>query len=66
MFNGIERFVIEIIRINKDYQVLGVEMSQAQFISIIIFTIGLMGTILFLRTQINNEKWGVDITKLTN
>ena len=38
MFNGIERFVIEIIRINKDYQVFGVEMSQAQFISIIIFT----------------------------
>ena len=66
MFNGIERFVIEIIRINKDYQVFGVEMSQAQFISIIIFTIGLLGTILFLRTQINNEKWGVDITKLTN
>jgi phosphatidylglycerol:prolipoprotein diacylglycerol transferase len=66
MFNGIERFIIEIIRINKDYQVFGIEMSQAQFISIIIFTIGLLGSILFLRTQINNEKWGVDLSKIKN
>jgi prolipoprotein diacylglyceryl transferase len=34
IFNGIERFLIEFIRVNTKYKILGLNLSQAQYISI--------------------------------
>jgi prolipoprotein diacylglyceryltransferase len=34
IFNGIERFLIEFIRVNTKYKFLGMNLSQAQYISI--------------------------------
>lgn len=42
MFNGAERFAIEMIRINTDYQIFGLNLSFSQFIAIGISTIGVL------------------------
>lgn len=41
MFNGLERFLIEKIRVNNKFDFLGLEVTQAEIISTILFTIGL-------------------------
>ena len=41
MFNGIERFLIEKIRVNNKFDFLGMEVTQAEIISTILFLIGL-------------------------
>lgn len=43
VFNGIERFFIEKIRINPDYSILGIKGSQAEFIAILLILFGLFG-----------------------
>jgi prolipoprotein diacylglyceryltransferase len=43
IFNGIERFFIEGIRVNEHYNILGVNWSMSQFIALGLFLIGLMG-----------------------
>lgn len=40
MFNGIERFAIEKIRVNDDYSVLGTSLTQAEMIATLLFLIG--------------------------
>lgn len=40
IFNGLERFFIEFIRVNTHYERLGVNLSQAQYISILMIAIG--------------------------
>lgn len=47
ILNGIERFFIEFIRVNEKYQMLGLNWSQAQYISII-FIIGGLGGLFYL------------------
>lgn len=47
IINGIERFFIETIRVNDRYQLLGLNWSQAQYISILFVLIGI-GGILYL------------------
>ena len=42
MFNGAERFAIEMIRINSDYQLFGLNLSFSQFIAIGISTTGIL------------------------
>lgn len=42
-FNGIERFLIESIRINEPYTFLGIESTQAQLISLTLLFAGLVG-----------------------
>lgn len=49
MFNGIERFFIERVRINEVYSFLGTGLTQAQFIAVSLFLIGLAGTLWFWR-----------------
>ena len=49
IFNGIERFFIETIRVNEKYPLLGLEWSQAQYISIIFILIGIGGFIYLWR-----------------
>jgi phosphatidylglycerol---prolipoprotein diacylglyceryl transferase len=43
IFNGVERFFIEKIRINADYSILGLEGTQAQIIAILITIAGGLG-----------------------
>ena len=43
MFNGLERFTIEKIRVNIKYDFAGIQYTQAEFIAVILFFIGLIG-----------------------
>jgi prolipoprotein diacylglyceryl transferase len=49
---GVERFFIELIRVNTKYQLLGISFTQAELISILMIT----GGIILCFTQINNKK----------
>lgn len=43
LLNGIERFIIENIRVNPRYTFLGVELSQAQYIALGLVAVGIIG-----------------------
>lgn len=47
IFNGIERFLIEKIRINNRYDVFGIELTQAEIIAIVFVVIGVFGIFYF-------------------
>lgn len=49
VFNGVERFFIEKIRVNPVYQNFGLEYTQAELISVLLFLIGLTGMYLIWR-----------------
>jgi prolipoprotein diacylglyceryltransferase len=49
MFNGTERFFIEKIRVNNLYHIAGIEITQAEIISPIIFFAGLILLIVFYK-----------------
>ncbi len=49
--NGIERFLIETIRVNDRYDFLGLQWSQAQYISILFVLIGIGGLIWLFRKK---------------
>lgn len=42
MFNGVERFLIELIRVNNVYHIVGMNVTQAEIISPILFLVGLI------------------------
>ena len=42
MFNGLERFFIEKIRVNANYVIFGAEITQAEIISTVLFLGGVM------------------------
>ena len=50
LFNGIERFLVESIRVNSKYHLAGIEFSQAQLISLLLILIGGAG-IMYLRKK---------------
>ncbi|MCO6500190.1 MAG: prolipoprotein diacylglyceryl transferase [Vicingus serpentipes] len=43
IFNGIERFLIEKIRINPDYHILGMQATQAEIIAVLMVLAGIAG-----------------------
>jgi prolipoprotein diacylglyceryltransferase len=43
IFNGVERFFIEKIRINPDYNIFGLHATQAEIIAVIMFFAGIFG-----------------------
>jgi prolipoprotein diacylglyceryltransferase len=43
LFNGIERFFIELIRVNSKYQLGGLAFTQAQLISVLLMILGIAG-----------------------
>ncbi len=43
IFNGMERFVIEFIRVNPQYKFLGLDFSQAQVIALGLISLGVIG-----------------------
>ncbi|MFT4533040.1 MAG: phosphatidylglycerol:prolipoprotein diacylglycerol transferase [Saprospiraceae bacterium] len=45
IFNGFERFFIETIRVNERYDYLGLDWSQAQFISVGFILVGVIGAL---------------------
>ena len=47
MFNGLERFLIEKIRVNNTFDFLGLEVTQAEVISTFLFMVGLAFLIIF-------------------
>ncbi|GAB4255692.1 MAG: hypothetical protein Kow0079_12590 [Vicingaceae bacterium] len=47
--NGIERFLIEQIRINPPYHFLGIEATQAEIIAVILFISGIAGMYLSIK-----------------
>lgn len=51
-FNGIERFLIEQIRVNTKYHIFGKDITQAQLISTTLILLGLIG-ILWLKKKNN-------------
>lgn len=53
MFNGLERFFIELIRVNSKYTVAGISFTQAELISSILF---ISGCILVAYSIKNKEK----------
>ncbi|MDD5694663.1 MAG: prolipoprotein diacylglyceryl transferase [Bacteroidales bacterium] len=56
ILNGIERFLIEFIRVNRRYQFLGVELSQAQWIAIGLILLGIAGFWFFKRKSKGKEQ----------
>jgi len=54
IFAGVERFLIEKIRINNVYKIGEMEITQAEIISFIMTVIGIAAIILLLK---NKEKW---------
>lgn len=53
MMNGLERFFIELIRVNTKYHVGGISFTQAEMISSILFICGLLLVVFSIR---NKEK----------
>lgn len=54
IFNGIERFLIESIRVNSKYHAMGLSFSQAELISTILIILGVYGVFWSLK---NGEKY---------
>ncbi|MNY53483.1 hypothetical protein D3C86_1892460 [compost metagenome] len=53
MMNGVERFFIELIRVNTKYNVSGIQFTQAELISCLMFLSGLLLVLYSIR---NKEK----------
>ena len=51
LLNGLERFAIELIRINTKYDVEGFQFTQAQLISSLFIPLGLIGILYFKRLE---------------
>ena len=49
VLNGIERFAIETIRVNTDYTIFGIALTQAQIIAILFMLTGLVFSLIFWR-----------------
>jgi len=47
VFNGIERFLIELIRVNIKYHFFGIDATQAQLIAPLFFLAGVIGIFYF-------------------
>jgi phosphatidylglycerol:prolipoprotein diacylglycerol transferase len=54
IMNGVERFCIELIRVNIKYHILGVSITQAQIIAPIFFLLGLAGIFYFRKKAANH------------
>lgn len=59
IFNGLERFTIELIRVNSKYHAFGIAFTQAELISSILILLGIAGIIWSLK---NEDKYTGTIT----
>ena len=53
IMNGIERFFIEKIRVNSTYQILNIEVTQAEIISSFLFITGIITAIFLFKKHKN-------------
>lgn len=53
LFNGIERFLVESIRVNSKYHFAGIEFSQAQLISLLLIIVGTACIFYFKKKKIS-------------
>ena len=51
IYNGVERFFIEKIRVNEKYELLGLHWTQAQYLSILFVLIGIAGLFYIYRSR---------------
>ncbi|WP_442588205.1 prolipoprotein diacylglyceryl transferase [Pedobacter sp. AW31-3R] len=51
MMNGLERFFIELIRVNSKYHVAGISFTQAELISSLLFICGLLVVVFSVRKK---------------
>ncbi|MBC35014.1 MAG: diacylglyceryl transferase [Bacteroidetes bacterium] len=56
IMNGFERFIIEKIRVNSTYEIIGFEITQAEIISSILILLGIAGIIYFKKKNLLNIK----------
>ena len=54
ILNGVERFLIEIIRVTEKYMMVGLNITQAQIIGLILILIGITG-IIYLKQKKTHE-----------
>ncbi len=52
LFIGIERFLIEKIRVNNEYEILGMSVTQAEVISVVLMAVAAAGLALTTRRRI--------------
>ena len=62
IFNGIERFLIEKIRVNNEFDLLGITVTQAEVISSILILIGIVGLIKTTRKRSAEKQPGPENT----
>ena len=58
IFNGLERFLIESIRVNSQYHAFGLAFTQAEMISTILILLGIFG---IFWSQKNADKYSMPI-----
>jgi len=51
IYNGVERFFIETIRVNEKYNYFGADWSQAQYISVGFVLVGILGALYLSRKK---------------
>jgi prolipoprotein diacylglyceryl transferase len=51
ILTGVERFFIEKIRVNPDIEIAGIQATQAEYISVLLVVVGVVGTIWSLRQK---------------
>jgi phosphatidylglycerol---prolipoprotein diacylglyceryl transferase len=56
VFNGVERFLIELIRVNIQYHFFGIDATQAQLISPLFFLAGVIGIFYFTNKAKHGER----------
>lgn len=54
IFNGVERFFVEQIRVNERYNYFGLDWSQAQYISVGFILLGIAGLLYLYKFRKNN------------
>lgn len=56
IINGIERFLIEKIRVNPPYNIAGLEATQAEIISVLLLLLGIGGIFVLYKKNAHEEK----------
>jgi len=51
VMNGVERFLIEKIRVNTQYHIGSLDITQAEIISVVLFLLGVFGMIWLNRKK---------------
>jgi prolipoprotein diacylglyceryltransferase len=56
IMNGVERFLIEKIRVNTQYHIGSLDITQAEIISMVLFVLGVVGVVWLRRLPFKSDK----------